>query len=72
MNKTKENILPKGFLAGKPVTGRQLIGREDIIRQVSQLTLNGQSVVLVAPRRFGKTSVILSFHFLDFIESAIC
>jgi len=59
MNKTKESILPKGFLAGKPVTGKQLVGREDIIRQVSQLTLNGQSVVLVAPRRFGKTSVIL-------------
>lgn len=42
------------FQAGKPVTGSQLAGREDIIQQIMQLTLNGQSVVLIAPRRFGK------------------
>jgi AAA+ ATPase superfamily predicted ATPase len=47
------------FQAGKPVTGDQLAGREDIIKQILQLTLGGQSVVLIAPRRFGKTSVLL-------------
>lgn len=47
------------FQAGKPVTGSQLVGREEMITQVLQLALNGQSVVLMAPRRFGKTSILL-------------
>ncbi len=44
---------------GKPVKGNQLIGREKEIRYVSKLLLQGQSVVIIAPRRFGKTSLIL-------------
>lgn len=59
MSKASKDTLPMGFLVGKPVTGKQLVGREEIIRQVIQLTSNGQSVVLVAPRRFGKTSILL-------------
>ncbi len=44
---------------GKPVKGNQLIGRENEIVDISELLLNGQSVVIIAPRRFGKTSLIL-------------
>jgi len=47
------------FTTGKPVTGDQLIGRDDILDQIENLLLNGQSVVLIAPRRFGKSSVLL-------------
>lgn len=55
----KKPDLTFSFQAGKPVTGSQLVGREDIIKQVFQLALSGQSVVLIAPRRFGKTSILL-------------
>ena len=44
---------------GKPVSGKDLIGRESEIEEIIQLLSSGQSVVLVAPRRFGKTSLIL-------------
>ena len=44
---------------GKPVKGSQLIGREKEILTISKLLLQGQSIVLIAPRRFGKTSLIL-------------
>jgi len=44
--------------AGKPVTGDQLIGRSAEILLINRLLDQGQSVVLVAPRRFGKTSVL--------------
>ncbi len=55
--KTKETTF--SFQAGKPVTGNRLVGREEIIDQVLHLALSGQSVVLIAPRRFGKTSILL-------------
>jgi hypothetical protein len=45
--------------AGKPATGHHFIGREDEVKQISQLLRLGQSVVLIAPRRFGKTSLVL-------------
>lgn len=45
--------------AGKPVTGDQLIGREKEIRLIGKYLDMGQSVVLIAPRRFGKTSLLL-------------
>jgi len=45
--------------AGKPVTGDQLIGREKEIRLIGEYLAMGQSVVLIAPRRFGKTSLLL-------------
>ena len=44
---------------GKPVTGSRLIGREKEIRTITELLLQGQSVVIIAPRRFGKTSLTL-------------
>jgi len=45
--------------AGKPVTGAQLIGREKEVRLIGEYLDMGQSVVLMAPRRFGKTSLLL-------------
>jgi AAA+ ATPase superfamily predicted ATPase len=45
--------------AGKPVTGDQLIGREKEIILIEKYLDMGQSVVLIAPRRFGKTSLLL-------------
>lgn len=45
--------------AGNPVTGKDFIGREEEIAKITQLLSFGQSVVLIAPRRFGKTSLAL-------------
>ena len=47
------------FQAGRPVLGEKLIGREEILEKIIRLLISGQSVVLIAPRRFGKTSVVL-------------
>jgi hypothetical protein len=43
---------------GKPVTGRDLIGRDEEITTILHLLKSGQSVVVIAPRRFGKTSLM--------------
>jgi len=45
--------------AGNPVTGTDFIGREDEINQIISFLKMGQSVVILAPRRFGKTSLVL-------------
>ncbi len=44
---------------GKPVKGKNFIGREKEISLLMEYMKMGQSVVLIAPRRFGKTSLIL-------------
>ena len=44
---------------GKPVTGNELIGREKEIKEILNTLRSGQSVVLIAPRRFGKTSIMM-------------
>jgi len=44
---------------GKPVTGSELIGREKEINEIVQTIKAGQSVALIAPRRFGKTSIMM-------------
>ena len=44
---------------GKPVTGVELIGREREIKDILNALRSGQSVVLIAPRRFGKTSIMM-------------
>ena len=51
---------------GKPVKGEQLIGRENKINELLQLLLHGQNIAIIAPRRFGKTSLILEL--LDRLE----
>ena len=47
------------FQAGRPVIGNKLIGREEIMKEIIHFLVSGQSIVLIAPRRFGKTSVLL-------------
>lgn len=44
---------------GKPVTGEAFIGREKELALLMEYMKMGQSAVLVAPRRFGKTSLVL-------------
>ena len=44
---------------GKPVYGNNLIGRDNEIRLIKELILAGQSIVIVAPRRMGKTSLMM-------------
>jgi uncharacterized protein len=44
---------------GKPVIGEDLIGRDKELRLIKELLLAGQSVVIIAPRRMGKTSLMI-------------
>jgi AAA+ ATPase superfamily predicted ATPase len=45
--------------AGKPATGKNFIGREKELAELMTYLKMGQSVVVVAPRRFGKTSLVM-------------
>ncbi len=47
------------FPAGKPVSGNMLIGRKTLLTELTQILAIGQSIVLIAPRRYGKTSIAL-------------
>lgn len=47
------------FPYGKPVTGEELINREEIIDRILNDIMGGQSVILASPRRYGKSSIIL-------------
>lgn len=51
--------MKKLFVTGVPVTGDDFIGRSKELSQIKYYLENGQRVVLIAPRRFGKTSLIL-------------
>ncbi len=44
---------------GRPVTGNNLIGRNSEINLVKELLKAGQNFVIIAPRRMGKTSIVL-------------
>lgn len=44
---------------GKPVLGNNLIGRDSELQVIIELLNTGQSVVIIAPRRMGKTSLVL-------------
>ena len=52
--------MKKLFVTGVPVTGDDLVGREEELARIGYALRNGQSIVLIAPRRFGKTSLILT------------
>ncbi|MFH1653921.1 MAG: ATP-binding protein [Pseudomonadota bacterium] len=47
------------FPAGKPVSGSMLIGRRELLDELENILAIGQSVILAAPRRYGKTSIAL-------------
>lgn len=59
VNKEAFTMTKGPFPTGIPVEGEQLIGREKELKMLSQLLQDGQSVILVSPRRYGKTSLIL-------------
>ncbi|MGB9613268.1 MAG: AAA family ATPase [Candidatus Margulisiibacteriota bacterium] len=48
------------FPVGVPVSGKELIDREREIKELYRLVTIGQSVVISSPRRFGKTSLVLT------------
>jgi hypothetical protein len=61
------------YIIGDPVQGSAFVGREDIINQLAELWLRGQSVqsvLLFAHRRMGKTSILRNVH--SSIGSKIC
>jgi len=47
------------FPYGRPATGEHLIGREETVKEILDLIRGGQSIVLTAPRKYGKTSVLI-------------
>lgn len=47
------------FPAGIPVQGEDLVGREKELQLILNMLRDAQSVVLVSPRRYGKTSLVL-------------
>ncbi len=47
------------FVTGVPVTGDEFVGRQKEIKEIKYLITHGQSVILTAPRRYGKTSLLL-------------
>lgn len=61
---------------GKPVIGKDFLGRQKEAFELKQYLKMGQSVVLIAPRRFGKTSLVLEVlrqlkqekHFTGFVD----
>jgi len=48
------------FRYGQVVTGEYFTDREDEIREISEEIISGQSVILISPRRYGKTSVVIN------------
>jgi len=47
------------FPYGKPVVGKDLIDRKEVISEIIYNVKGGQSLILASPRRYGKSSVIL-------------
>lgn len=56
----KQGVIVKElFPAGKPVSGKMFVGREKLLKELGSILDIGQSAVLVAPRRYGKTSLAM-------------
>ncbi len=53
-------MMKRLFVTGVPVTGNDFAGRKQELGAIRHFLQNGQSVVVIAPRRFGKTSLILT------------
>lgn len=47
------------FPVGVPAKSDDLIGRDKELESISKMLLSGQSVILISPRRYGKTSLAL-------------
>ena len=48
------------FHYGGPITGPAFIDRKEELRQLSREMTAGQKVFLISPRRYGKTSLLLT------------
>lgn len=53
-----QSPLPPGLAPGQRVTGDSFLGRETFIEELTERLHQGQRLLLVAPRRFGKTSCL--------------
>ncbi len=51
--------MPNPYRIGGPATGEQFTDRERDLQKLVGIMLNGQNLILIAPRRFGKTSLLL-------------
>jgi len=51
--------MEKIFPVGVPVIGKDFIGREEELKDIERLLKMGQSVILTAPRKYGKTSLLM-------------
>lgn len=48
------------FRYGQVVTGEYFTNREDEIKEISEEIVSGQSIILISPRRYGKTSLVIN------------
>ena len=47
------------FRYGQVVTGEYFTNREDEIKEISEEIVSGQNIILISPRRYGKTGVVI-------------
>ena len=50
------------FIAGGPVAGQYFVNREEELEKISLLVKAGRSVAIISPRRYGKTSLLISLR----------
>lgn len=48
------------FRYGQVVTGEYFTNREDEIKEIHEEIVSGQSIILISPRRYGKTSLVIN------------
>jgi len=48
------------FRYGQVVTGEYFANREKEMKEISEEIVSGQSIILISPRRYGKTSVVIN------------
>src|SRR6185437_5181865 len=53
------NMAENPFHYGSPVQGDQFVGRSDELRAIASRIRNHINVVLLSPRRYGKSSLLL-------------
>lgn len=53
-------MIENPFRYGQVVTGEYFTDREKEIKEISEEIVSGQSVILISPRRYGKTSLIMN------------
>lgn len=56
---TENSFVANPYRIGGPATGAQFADRERDLQKLVRIMLNGQNLILIAPRRFGKTSILL-------------